>query len=119
MKNEANGKLETAVERINGLKDILNLRAANAFGVSSIEELDEKISDMPLIDLQKLAVGCGVSGTGNRMVLKNKIRNEFLKFSRGGHGLNIMPSSQLQVSKGGKQKSKQAMVHALLMEGCS
>ena len=118
MKYEANGKMENDVRKIKGLQDVLGVRAKNVFKVETEEELDAKMADMELVDLQKLAVSSGVSGGGTRMVLKAKIRNEFLKFMRGSHGYSISKSQSLQL-KGKNKKDRERNVHQLMTEGLS
>lgn len=116
MKYLINGKIEDAVEKIGGLQDLIGLRAKNVYGAKTTEELDDKMSEMALVDLQKLAVSCGISGGGNRTVLKQKIRNEFMKFLRGSHGLSLQASGTMQL-KGRNAKERERLVHELTMEG--
>lgn len=116
MKYIINGKIEDDVKKLNGLQDLIGLKAKNLFGVASTEELDEKMADMNLLDLQKLAVSCGISGGGNRMVLKNKIRNEFLKFAKGSHGFSLQSTEKMKL-KGKNKETREKTIQALMMEG--
>jgi hypothetical protein len=116
MKHEINGKMEDEVKKIAGLQEVIGLKAKNVFGVLTPEELDEKMADMAVVDLQRLAVSCGVSGGGSRAVLKAKIRNEFSKFMRGGHGLNIQSSGKMKLL-GRDKKSREQQVFDLMTEG--
>jgi hypothetical protein len=107
MKYEINGKLEDEIKKITGIQDLIGIKAKNVFKSLSEEELEEKISEMTLIDLQKLAVSCGVSGGGSRTVLKKKIKNEFLKFNRGSHGLSISSEKKMElVNKNERMKQE-------------
>ena len=60
------------------LESLLNPKGAyNPFKASSDEELEAKMSDMSLPELQSLAVETGVFPSGNRTTLKNKLKKEF------------------------------------------
>lgn len=96
MKYQINGKIEQEINQINGLKDIIGLKAKNVFACATESELEEKMSDMSLIDLQRLAVSCGISGGGTRSVLKTKIKTEFIKFLKGSlDGISSINSDAL------------------------
>lgn len=116
MKYQLNGKMEDDVKKIKGLQDILGIRAKNVFKVESEEELDEKMSDMALVDLQKLAVASGISGGGSRAVLKAKLRAEFSKFKRSGMGCAISKTEPMKL-KGKDTKARAQEVNDLMMEG--
>lgn len=115
MKYEVNGKIEDDISKIRGIQDLAGVKAKNVFAVASVEELDEKLTEMSLVDLQRMAVSCGISGGGTRMVLKSKIRNEFLKFSRGGHGY-AMSKSETGLS-GKNIKKREEKIKKLMTEG--
>jgi uncharacterized protein YunC (DUF1805 family) len=111
----ANGKMENDIKKINGIKELIGMKARNVFGVKTIEDLDEKMADLSLVDLQKMAVASGISGGGNRTVLKTKIRSEFLKFMRGNQdGLQIDSPMKL---KGKDKKERELEARSLMMEG--
>lgn len=116
MKYQINGKLEDDIKKLNGIQDIIGIKAKNIFASASIEELDEKMADMNLVDLQKLAVSCGISGGGTRTVLKTKIRNEFLKFLKGSHGLSLSSQEKMAL-KGDDKTERERKIHNLMMEG--
>jgi len=116
MKYEANGKMEKDIKAIEGLQKDIGIRAKNPFGAKTVEELDKNMADMNLVDLQRIAVSSGISGSGNRMVLKAKIRNEFVKFMRGGHGLALATNEKMKLT-GKNKKMREAELHGLLMEG--
>ena len=84
-----NGQLEKEGKKLSKLQDILGVRIKNPFGVTTAEDLDAKMSDMMLVDLQRLAISAGIPGGGDRSILKRKIKTEFEKFMRGGHGQSI------------------------------
>ena len=115
MKYEVNGKIEDDISKIRGIQELAGVKAKNMFAVASEQELEEKLTEMTLVDLQRMAVSCGISGGGTRMVLKSKIRNEFLKFTRGGHGYAM---SKTETGLTGKNiKKREAKVKKLIGEG--
>lgn len=113
---QINGKVEDDVEKIRGIESISGIRAKNIFGVESEEELNEKMADMTLIDLQKMAVSSGISGGGSRAVLKEKIRREFVRFKHGSHGLASSFGGQMKL-KGKNKKRREKEVFNLMTEG--
>lgn len=86
MNYEANGKIENEIKKIKGLESLIGLKKVKILKSISAENIDDKLSDMTLVDLQKMAVEMGLSGGGDRMVLKNKIKNEFIKYKNGYGG---------------------------------
>lgn len=116
MKYEINGKMEDEVAKIKGIQDLVGIKAKNIYRAETEEELDERMSEMDLIDLQRLAVSCGISGGGTRMVLKAKIRNEFSKFLRGGSGFSISKGGTMKL-KGRNKKEREKEVMNLMTEG--
>jgi len=113
---QINGKVEDDVRKIRGIEELSGVKAKNVFGVESEEELNEKMADMTLIDLQKMAVSSGVSGGGTRAVLKEKLRREFIRFKHGGHGLASSVGGQMKL-KGKDKKRREKEVFKLMTEG--
>ena len=71
-------------EELTSLEEILNPGGMfNPFKVSTDAELDTKIGDMTLPELQSLAVETGVFPSGNRTTLKNKLKREFNSRTHG------------------------------------
>ena len=71
-------------EELTSLEELLNPGGMfNPFKVSTDEELDTKIGDMSLPELQSLAVETGVFPSGNRTTLKNKLKREFNSRTHG------------------------------------
>lgn len=87
--SQANGKVDKEFKKVANLQEILGVRQKNPFGVSTAEDLDSKMSDMMLVDLQRLAISAGIPGGGDRGILKRKIRTEFDKFMRGSYGVSV------------------------------
>jgi hypothetical protein len=64
--------------KLRDLESLLNPSALhNPFRVTKSEDLDKKLSDMSLPDLQSLSVEVGVFPSGSKTALKNKLKKEF------------------------------------------
>ncbi len=75
------GKTAEAVEdkeKIRDLEKLLNPSSLhNPFKVTNAEDLDKKLGDMSLPELQSLSVEVGVFPSGSKATLKNKLKKEF------------------------------------------
>jgi len=71
------GKSDAGDKRLD-LESLLNPAGVyNPFKTSCEQELESKITDMSMPELQSLAVEVGVFPSGNRTTLKNKLKKEF------------------------------------------
>lgn len=110
---QTNGKMEKNAKQMFKLQDLIGLQAKNTYGANTVEELDNKMSEMFLIDLQKLAISSGIPGGGDCSMLKRKIRNEFLKFKKGADGVSFAVSKEVQF-KGKDAESRKAQALELM-----
>lgn len=113
MKKISYGKIEDTIDKIKGLENLIGLKEKNKFGAKNEEELIEKLGDMQLIDLQRLAISVGVPGGGTRQVLKKKIIDAFLKFMKGGTDTSISTFSKMEL-KGKNKKNREEEIRELL-----
>lgn len=112
---QANGQDDKDIKRLQKLEKLMGLRVKNPFGVNTLEELEAKLGEMTLLDMQRMAVSSGIPGGGDRRVLKNKLVKEFEKFTRGGHGSSFSSTSDYQF-KGRGAKKREEMAKKLLAE---
>jgi hypothetical protein len=68
---------DSSIERAKELEEILGLNKTSPFKTTDARVLEEQMSEMNLTDLQALAVKAGVFPSGNKTVLKNKLRKAF------------------------------------------
>lgn len=115
-KYEINGKIEKEVKEIREVQELVGLKRKNTFGASTVEELEDKFTDMSLVDLQRMAVTSGIGGSGNRAVLKEKIKREFIKFKKGHEGF-ANQRTEVTKLKGRDKKIREQNVHDLITEG--
>lgn len=116
VKMQIHGKLETEIERLKELQEQMGILAENHFKCNSVEELDTKMSEMTLLDLQKMAISVGIPAGGDRRVLKNKIRTAFEKFVKGGHGYAFSSQSEIEFKGKDAEKRKESL-KILMAEG--
>jgi hypothetical protein len=82
---ETNGK---GTEEKMDLRDVLGIREKNPFVAKNEKDLKELLSEMWLVDLQKMAIKCGVSASGTVPSLRKKIMKAFSDFSSRNKMIN-------------------------------
>lgn len=88
---QTNGKsYEDQVSRARELEDILGVAKINPFKTNDKRVFAEMLQDMNLTDLQSFAVKVGVFPSGNKTVLKNKIKRAFESSLHGKGSVQIM-----------------------------
>jgi hypothetical protein len=86
--NVVDGKAQD-IAKIKELQELMGIKQANPFGVSTASELNEKMDEMNLSDLQALAVKAGLFPSGSRLTLKNKLLKEFYSTPGAGAGVDV------------------------------
>jgi hypothetical protein len=75
---QTNGKsYEDKVAKAKELEEVLGIAKINPFKTNDKNVFNEMLKDMNLTDLQAFAVKVGVFPSGNKTVLKNKIKRAF------------------------------------------
>lgn len=88
---QTNGKVyEDQVAKARELEDILGIPKINPFKTNDKRIFSEMLQDMNLTDLQAFAVKVGVFPSGNKTVLKNKIKRAFESSLHGKGSVQIM-----------------------------
>jgi hypothetical protein len=88
---QTNGKsYEDQVARARELEDILGVAKINPFKTNDKRVFAEMLQDMNLTDLQSFAVKVGVFPSGNKTVLRNKIKRAFESSLHGKGSVQIM-----------------------------
>jgi hypothetical protein len=88
---QTNGKTyEDQVSKARELEEILGIPKINPFKTNDKRVFNEMIKDMNLTDLQSFAVKVGVFPSGNKTVLKNKIKRAFDSSLHGKGSVQIM-----------------------------
>ena len=88
---QTNGKTyEDQVSRARELEDVLGIPKINPFRTNDKKVFQEMLQDMNLTDLQSFAVKVGVFPSGNKTVLRNKIKRAFDSSLHGKGSVQIM-----------------------------
>ena len=78
------------VSRAKELEEILGIPKINPFKTKNKQAFQEMLQDMNLTDLQSFAVKVGVFPSGNKTVLRNKIKKEFNSSLHGKGSIQLM-----------------------------
>jgi len=88
---QTNGKsYEEKVARARELEEVLGISKINPFKTNDKNVFNEMIKDMNLTDLQAFAVKVGVFPSGNKTVLRNKIKRAFESSLHGQGSIQVM-----------------------------
>lgn len=88
---QTNGKAyEDQVARARELEDLLGIPKINPFKTNDKKVFQEMLQEMNLTDLQAFAVKVGVFPSGNKTVLKNKIKRAFDSSLHGKGSVQII-----------------------------
>jgi len=88
---QTNGKsYEDQVAKARELEDILGIAKINPFKTNDKRVFSEMMQEMNLTDLQAFAVKVGVFPSGNKTVLRNKIKRAFESSLHGQGSIQVM-----------------------------
>lgn len=88
---QTNGKTyEDQVARARELEDVLGIAKINPFKTNDKRVFKEMLEEMNLTDLQAFAVKVGVFPSGNKTVLRNKIKRAFDASLHGKGSVQVM-----------------------------
>ena len=88
---QTNGKTyEDQVARARELEDVLGIAKINPFKTNDKRIFKEMLEEMNLTDLQAFAVKAGVFPSGNKTVLRNKIKRAFDASLHGKGSVQVM-----------------------------
>ena len=91
---QAHGKDErqkAAIAKAQELEELLGIKEVNPFGTTIIGDFEEKIQNLPMVDLQALAVKTGVFPNGTQRSLKAKLIRAFHEYNKSSM---VIPSPQ-------------------------
>ena len=80
----SSGKIDDeTISHIEELEKTLGVHEVNHFGTNDPKIFENKMSDMTLVDLQRLCGKVRLFASGNRKELKEKLRKEFRRVTKG------------------------------------
>jgi hypothetical protein len=71
------------ITKIKEMEEILGIKKSNPFGTSNLEIFKEKLTEMTLIDLQRMCEKIGIFASGSRQDIKEKLIREFKSTNKG------------------------------------
>ena len=80
--------------------------ADNPFEVITSADLEDKMENMSLLDLQSFAVKAGVFPSGGKVAIKNRMEKAFSSFQKGVSQIQLTQHVIDPNSRGGKQALK-------------
>ena len=90
LQNFATGKLDdNAIEKVKKLEEVLGIKTVNPFGTNDPNIFEGRLKESNLSDLQSLAMKVGVFPDGMLGRLKQKLREEFKRTTRGSRTISM------------------------------
>ena len=109
--NFSSGKLdEDTLDRVKELEEVLGIKTINPFGTNDPKIFENKLRDSNLSDLQNLAMKIGVFPEGSKDRLKDKLRKEFKRVTKGSRSVAVpQPMSISDPNHPSHEKAKRLM----------
>ena len=109
--NFSSGKLdEDTLDRVKELEEVLGIKTINPFGTNDPKIFENKLRDSNLSDLQNLAMKIGVFPEGSKDRLKDKLRKEFKRVTKGSRSVAVpQPMSISDPNHPNHEKAKRLM----------
>jgi hypothetical protein len=90
LQNFTTGKMdEEAIEKVKKLEEVLGIKTVNPFGTNDPNIVGAQLKDSNLSDLQNLAMRVGVFPDGGLARLRDKLKKEFQRVSRGARTISM------------------------------
>jgi hypothetical protein len=103
---DGKAKIDSDIERVKELEDILGIKKMNPFGTSNIEVFKEKLNDMTILDMQNMCEKIGIFASGSRLDLKEKLMRQFKSYTKGSISMTVQnPAFQLDPNNPEHQKT--------------
>ena len=91
---------------LESIESILGNSANNPFEVITHADLQDKMENLSLIDLQAFAVRAGVFPSGNKVAIKNRLEKAFSSYRRGASQIQLTQHIVDPDSRAGKRALK-------------
>tara|TARA_R110002020_G_scaffold421031_1_gene630139 strand:- start:6 stop:443 length:438 start_codon:yes stop_codon:yes gene_type:complete len=90
LQNFTTGKLDdSAIDKVKKLEEVLGIKTVNPFGTNDPNIFEEELKGSNLSDLQALAMKVGVFPDGVLARLKQKLREEFKRTTKGSRTISM------------------------------
>jgi len=99
-----------SIERVKELEEVLGIKAVNHFGTNDPNIFENNLKESNLSDLQNLAMKIGLFPDGSKPRLKEKLRQEFKRVTRGSRTIALQqPLSIADPSHPNHERAKKLM----------
>lgn len=111
IQNFTTGKLnDDSVQKVKELEELLGIKSVNHFGTNDPNIFENNLRQYTLSDMQNLAVKLGIFPDGSKPRLKEKLRQEFKRVTKGSRTIALQqPLSVMDPSHPNHEKAKKLM----------
>ena len=111
IQNFSSGKLDDeTLHKVKQLEEVLGIKSVNPFGTNDPNIFEQKLKDSNLSDLQNLAMKIGIFPEGSKDRLKEKLRREFKRVTKGSRSVALQqPMSISDPNHPNHEKAKKLM----------
>jgi hypothetical protein len=90
IQNFSSGKIDDAtLRRVGELEEVLGIKTINPFGTNEPALFEENLKEATVSDLQNLCTKVGVFPDGSRDRMRDKLRKEFQRITRGSRTISM------------------------------
>jgi hypothetical protein len=101
---------DDSIKKVKELEEVLGIKAVNHFGTNDPNIFENNLKESNLSDLQNLAMKIGLFPDGSKPRLKEKLRQEFKRVTRGSRTIALQqPLSVADPSHPNHEKAKKLM----------
>ena len=101
---------DDSIKKVKELEEVLGIKAVNHFGTNDPNIFENNLKESNLSDLQNLAMKIGLFPDGSKPRLKEKLRQEFKRVTRGSRTIALQqPLSGADPSHPNHEKAKKLM----------
>jgi len=101
---------DDSIKKVKELEEVLGIKAVNHFGTNDPHIFEKNLKESNLSDLQNLAMRIGLFPDGSKPRLKDKLREEFKRVTRGSRTIALQqPLGVADPSHPNHEKAKKLM----------
>lgn len=101
---------DDSIKKVKELEEVLGIKAVNHFGTNDPNIFENNLKESNLSDLQNLAMKIGLFPDGSKPRLKEKLRQEFKRVTRGSRTIALQqPLSIADPSHPNHERAKKLM----------
>ena len=111
LQNFTTGKIDDeTLKKVADLEEVLGIKTTNPFGTNEPELFEKSMAESTVSDLQHLCTKVGVFPDSSRARMKQKLREEFKRVTRGSRSISMeTPISVSDPNHPNHERAKQLM----------